>query len=497
MALQRTVGNQSAQRELATANHAPSKAGKAAPDAASRISQEDVKYEIIAHQLAYQNTIPDDAKRLLTRWGYEGEWLGCVDDQASSFFVGMLVPNEAGKKAGRLPILAFRGTKELLGDLVADTDPVAVGYEQFMANKRHVAQLIKTAGGRVDAVGHSLGGALAQHAAVNFPSEINRVVTFQAPGVTAAQAARFAKLKKRPSVTHHISKGDLVDLAGVGHLDGEVYQHSPNGKSAIGAHTAQLLSAPEFKRHHQALGLNSDQDWADMGVAKDARVTSKQPVERHTAYPHKLKGMLSETARTGIGLSLTGIRALISLSTATADLFREENADIHALAKQGEAGFSALSAEKRSFMVYRLCQGRTAGTDESAILTILRASVANGDVAQVIQLAGPTAIYYALDGANYKALRSIYNQHYYKQASMADLQGLVNHCLNGLTERWEEMLADLLVARAQDSGRAILMQAGGGNYNLGLRRILRVLDGKEKSMVAAHYRFDAEIRAAP
>lgn len=488
--LQRTVGNQSTQQVLAAAKgQQPDQ--KNAPDAASRISQEDVKYELIAHSFAYKTVIPDSAKRLLQQWGYEGEWLGAYDDQATGFFVGLLEPSAAGKQAGRLPILAFRGTDDMLGDLVADTDPIAVGYEQFQANKAHVAQMIKTAGGKVDAVGHSLGGALAQHAAVTFPSEINRVVTFQAPGVTVAQAAQFAKLKKRPSVTHHIAKGDMVDLAGVGHLSGEVYKHSPAGKGVIGAHVSYLLSAPEFKKHHEALGLNTDQDWNDMKVSQENRTTAEKPVERHEKYPHKVKGMMAETARTGIGLGLLPLRALMSLSSATIDLFREANADIHELATKGNAAFKDLSAEKRSFMLYRLCQGRTGGEDEKTLLTILQASVANGDVARVIQLAGPSQIYYALDGSNYATLRSIYNQHYYKHAAVSDLKALVDHCLGGLTERWEEMLADLLVARSQD-GRQLIEMVGSGDYNKGLRKILRALDGKERRAVAAHYSYDQE-----
>lgn len=485
--LQRTVGNQTTQQALK--GQQPGQQN--GQDAASRISQQDVQYELIAHSLAYKTVIPDSAKRLLQQWGYEGEWLGAYDDQATGFFAGLLEPSAAGKQAGRLPILAFRGTDDKLGDLVADTDPIAVGYEQFQANKAHVAQMIKTAGGKVDAVGHSLGGALAQHAAVTFPSEINRVVTFQAPGVTAAQAAKFAKLKRRPSVTHHIAKGDMVDLAGVGHLSGEVYKHHPADKGVLGAHVSFLLSAPEFKKHHEALGLNTDQDWDDMKVSKENRVTAEKPTERHESYPHKIKGMMVETARTGIGLGLLPLRALMSLSSVTIDLFREANADIHELATKGNAAFKDLSAAKRSFMVYRLCQGRTGGEDEKTILTILQASVANGDVAQVIQLAGPSQIYYALDGSSYTALRSIYNQHYYKHASISDLKALVDHCLGGLTERWEEMLSDLLVARPQD-GRQLIEMVGGGDYNKGLRRILSALDGKERRAVAAHYHYQQE-----
>lgn len=326
LGLQRTIGNQAIQRLVPSAiRQSPHR--KPSPDPTAGITEQDVKYEVIAHDIGYNTVLSDAHRAMLQQWGYEAKWFASRDDQATGFFVGLIMPSNTAQ--GRKPILVFRGTEtripEVGKDIAADLDPTAVGFKAFEQNKSHVKQLIKAAGGNVDVVGHSLGGALAQHAAVEFPSDINRVMTFQSPGISQNQADKFKTSKKRPSVTHHIAKGDIVDLAGEAHLDGPVYEHFPKNSpvlpkwllevlhffpsdiqasvvtinaiatslKGLGSHTMLLLSAPEFKGHHKALNIRYE----------DPITTEKRAV-RHEKYPYPYKRLMPEAGRKGLGLKL-------------------------------------------------------------------------------------------------------------------------------------------------------------------------------------------------
>ncbi|MCA9997545.1 MAG: DUF4157 domain-containing protein [Anaerolineales bacterium] len=445
----------------------------------SAISDQDIQYEIIAHVLAYRDVISSTGSKLLEKWGYEDHWVTTINDESTSLFAGLLMPNPEKKHLQRIPIIAFRGSKEWEDLLISDTHPIAVGYDQFIANKNIISQLISEAGGKVDVTGHSLGGALAQHAAAAFPSKINRVVTFQSPAISEEQAESFRSFGDRPPVTHHIATGDIVDTAGESHLEGGFFRHSVGG--GLRAHLKLLFTTPEFKDRREELGITDD-ILNKLGVELEK---SYSPITSHEQYPHEVKNATDEPLRKILGLRpyliAGGIKAL-SRDDDT-DLRNEiNNKDMIALAKE--------HVTERSYRVDRLCRGVTGDEDEVAILKVLQASVMAGDVVKIIDTVSAWDICFAVDGEEYDQLRDLLNVSYYPKTSFSIALELLRECMDGETAEWEEqMIADILVAHP--NGKALVTQIGviyeGGNFYDGLNKLEWQLDGEEQERIEAVY----------
>jgi pimeloyl-ACP methyl ester carboxylesterase len=289
------------------------------PNAAKEIKGEDIEYEIIAHRLAYQDVIAAGAKQWLDSRGYEQDWHQRV--VGTGLAVGLLLPKPGSK---RRAILAFKGTSpEKVGDVLADLDPVAVGFTAFKLKQAEVAQLMQIggaasaaagAGNQVDVVGHSLGGALAQHAASAFPGQVKRVVTFQAPGISTVQANLF---KGTQDVSHHVAAGDIVDLAGGKHLPGNTFFHDVSYKYPVETHTQYLLNSDAFKSQREAVGLTDDV-LQDLGVS-DKLAKHSGHVSKTARYPFRVRQSAVEYARTAASplaaLAVGGLEATKGLAS--------------------------------------------------------------------------------------------------------------------------------------------------------------------------------------
>ncbi|MEB3828432.1 hypothetical protein [Phormidium sp. CCY1219] len=253
------------------------------------IASEDIEYEIIAHSFAYKGEqLPAAAGDWLSSRGYERNWALTI--KGEGFFMGLLMPLP---ESGRTPILAFKGTSpDESADVLADLDPVAIGFTAFKLQQKKVADAIALAGGKVDVVGHSLGGALAQHAASAFPPQVRRVVTFQAPAINRIQSYMFGRLDEtqRPEVRHHIATGDIVDLAGGKHLAGEVLLHHVGGSPL--SHIKYLLNSDAFKEQREALGL-TDEMLEELDIA-EAKAKHSGKVEEFEEYPYWFRQLLTE-----------------------------------------------------------------------------------------------------------------------------------------------------------------------------------------------------------
>ncbi len=210
---------------------------------AHEIGNQDVILEQLAHRGA-NKSIPGD---LLKQWGYREA--GAVADPESGFRSVLFMPtaealggqSEEGQIARMIhggappPVLTFRGTQEKRG-MQDDTNREGIGTYQFESNAGRIAQMFGAAGGKAVVAGHSLGGALAQLAASRFPGQVSRVVTFQAPAVSAEAAEKVnqhnAKAKTdedKISSTHYRASGDLVHTAGEKLTKGDVYTFESKG----------------------------------------------------------------------------------------------------------------------------------------------------------------------------------------------------------------------------------------------------------------------------
>jgi hypothetical protein len=146
------------------------------------------------------------------------------------FVMRVFLPTEAGVE----PIVAFRGTRpNKLQTVWADLDPEGIGYAyHYMANKDLITGQMMGASkhGKVISSGHSLGGALAQINAAQFPDLVSRIVTFQAPGVSREIAQRIvdynqANPEDAIESTHHRVEGDAVPYGGQALTPGLIHNH--------------------------------------------------------------------------------------------------------------------------------------------------------------------------------------------------------------------------------------------------------------------------------
>ncbi|MFN6945844.1 MAG: DUF4157 domain-containing protein [Cytophagaceae bacterium] len=203
-------------------------------EALDRIASQQAIYEFAAHHLAYETEgyeLSKEEFKFLYSAGYDPNtisWYGRTGGGVRGF-QAVLIPS---RTRGKNHILAVRGTvpgadSESLNTIFTDLDPQAVGTSQFASNRRLIATILNSANGPVDVTGHSLGGAMAQHIAINFPGQVKNVSTFQAPGIDQASVNRFNQIPEdqRPEVVHHIVTGDIVDKAGQASLPGDVFEH--------------------------------------------------------------------------------------------------------------------------------------------------------------------------------------------------------------------------------------------------------------------------------
>lgn len=198
-----------------------------------QIAPQQAIYEFAAHHLAYKDEgaeLNESEKDFLFSNGYAREvtYFG-LSTGGTYGFQAVLIKSISDKN----DIIAIRGTipgvsSENLFTLYVDLDPAAVGKEQFDSNRHLIEEILNSANGKADITGHSLGGAMAQHIAVNFPGQIANVSTFQSPGIDNASVETFNEIpqEERPEVVHHIISGDLIDKAGESSLPGEVFEHN-------------------------------------------------------------------------------------------------------------------------------------------------------------------------------------------------------------------------------------------------------------------------------
>ena len=243
---------------------------------------EDWFTEYVAHTLAYMNpedldlnaldpTAPDYAQRRATimrhretmeGWGYNPDSLTFVSDSKRG-------DNQTGFQAMRIDpldprgphgsVVGFRGTEPFAAGQSNITNPLGalddaatdfgrdIGSTQFDPNQERIRALIAGGSGPITLTGHSLGGALAQHAAAHNTDLLGQgsnVVGFQAPGIDSSSANQFneANADGHIGVRFHEHENDVVHRAGQQKLAGtHTTYHDTNDPGVVGAHTGYFL----------------------------------------------------------------------------------------------------------------------------------------------------------------------------------------------------------------------------------------------------------------
>ena len=143
-------------------------------------------------------------------------------------------------------IIVFRGTEvnkggsEALKDVSSDIHYQGVGYNQLMNDQDKIEAWINENPG-VTITGHSLGGAIAQFAAVQFPDNVGAVVTFNSPALSGHQLTstdyeHFKANNPHIQTTHYFLENDMVSMAGNRFLPGDVYLLKQPDATILNAH---------------------------------------------------------------------------------------------------------------------------------------------------------------------------------------------------------------------------------------------------------------------
>ena len=243
-------------------------------------SPDDWFNEYIAHTVAYMQpeeldpnaldpSDPEYQSKLATiqrhhdtmrAWGYDPGSLTFINDSE-------LGDRETGLQAMRIDpldpssglgsIVGMRGTEPFAAHQSTLTNPTGalddiatdlgrdVGSTQYNANQDRIRALMAGGVGPMTVTGHSLGGALAQHAAAgNSDLNIANVVGFQAPGIGSAAADRFdqANADGHMAVRFHEHSNDVVHRAGEQKLGGTHFNwQDTNDPGVGGAHGSNFM----------------------------------------------------------------------------------------------------------------------------------------------------------------------------------------------------------------------------------------------------------------
>jgi hypothetical protein len=254
------------------------------------------------------------AMEMMRRSGYDVDSSRSVEGM-NGFGMRTFLPM-AGEGAEALsPIVAFRGTNDMVEDLVgSDTNPEGIGADQFTLNRDLIrAEMARASGfgsGSLTLSGHSLGGALAQRAGAELPDLVGDITTFQSPGVTAdvaerveaANADRIARGLAPISSTHfRASDMDVVPWAGDALTPGTVETFDPTGLDTPLDHTAFPLTNRALARGEGLRGLEGDALLGGLSLLQGSDFSSNASLVQSTDEAGAEGFGFSEAARRAAG----------------------------------------------------------------------------------------------------------------------------------------------------------------------------------------------------
>jgi len=208
-----------------------------------------------------------NAEKVITDLGYKVDPQGVFDEDNGKGFFALGLHSTT-----KPPVLVIRGTGDMK-DLFSDTDPQSIGQDQFDKFKVKIETWLQDAQVKEkrlpDVTGHSLGGAISQLVAANFPTKVNRVVTFNSPGISRLNAGNFSKGGgNKNNVVHYIVSGDLVSMAGEAYIAGRVsmisYLDFPDIPKTIDPSSEHLITIGDDGKgvisNTSLLGFNKNED---------------------------------------------------------------------------------------------------------------------------------------------------------------------------------------------------------------------------------------------
>ncbi|MEO0969588.1 MAG: DUF4157 domain-containing protein, partial [Cyanobacteria bacterium J06639_18] len=347
------------------------------------IPDSHILLEYVAHHVVYDHYALKDPEQsaILKRAGYNIKKVYWRTGRYG-FQACLILPSSNHRKTPT-PILAIRGT-DSLGGLSTDFDFAQVGSNQFLANRKQISELLNLAEGSVDLTGHSLGGAVAQIIATNFPGKVRNLVTFQSPGINLSTQSKFNRLKKSEQpehITHHIAGRDLVDFAGGGRLPGSIYEHEQQSGSPIDAHKAFLFATDTFREQRERLGLSDH--FMNNEVRKNIIRKGNPSITRHRRYPYQIRRFFAEVGRSVLSFITSPFFLLF-------DAFSSQRPD-----KSG-APIASYRAMKKIRRILDRLEGWTSARDMRIILDILSTVEDPSEMLEIRRVIEPTLPQYLI-----------------------------------------------------------------------------------------------------
>lgn len=174
------------------------------------------------------------------------------------------------------PILLFRGSLFIPSGLDAISSYITdlekeLGRSAYRSGKKGLeAFLHMVEGQQVVAMGHSLGGTLAQWFTSEYGDSVKELITFNAPGLPKEIVQKFAKmafhLKQELAIKVYRVKGDFIHRAGDRHLG----QGCGNGRVRI--HLTEFYTEQRQRkwRPHKSRGLQKGKQGVKSRVVAEA-----------------------------------------------------------------------------------------------------------------------------------------------------------------------------------------------------------------------------------
>ncbi|WP_189070374.1 hypothetical protein [Deinococcus radiotolerans] len=164
--------------------------------------------------------------------GTEGVQLDVKGDGAAK---KAAAANEAGPDVRAARALAIEGSVDTV---LGDASPTQVGWLQVQPNLKLIDANLSRLKGTAVSTGHSLGGGIAQLVTALRPAHFASVVTFQAPGIDAAEVQKLRQYNAGAgngtpiTARHYRVDGDIVPTAGEQVLDGQIYYFDRSSRPA-------------------------------------------------------------------------------------------------------------------------------------------------------------------------------------------------------------------------------------------------------------------------
>lgn len=188
----------------------------------SSASSADLRFLAQQH-LVYERLSRIAYERLYGEWPRsERDWLDENGFEHIRYYEGQMdleFHTFRRRNGSGAPIIAFRGSTSF-GDMFQDivTDLPSVGHTQFHSNIDMIRGAVEELGTPCIALGHSLGGALAQLAAIYLTERVSQVITFSSTGVNTTNMRVLSRAgvpqERLPWSAHWSTEGDTAPIAG-------------------------------------------------------------------------------------------------------------------------------------------------------------------------------------------------------------------------------------------------------------------------------------------